>query len=85
MYEHQLLRLGQAMRLGAGFSQGVAKQDHARAMIARVLDLGIGREGGHDDGGGNGQPAGVIGHALGVVARRDGDHAAPPFIGRQPG
>ena len=31
---------------------------------------------GHDDGGGDRQPVGVIGHALGVVAGRHGDHAA---------
>ena len=48
----------------------------ARAVPARVLDLGVGREGRHDDGGRDAEPAGVIGHALGVVAGRHGDDAA---------
>ena len=76
MDEDELPGVGQAMRLGGRLGQRVAVQDDARAVPARVLDLGVGREGRHDDGGRDAEPAGVIGHALGVVAGRHGDDAA---------
>jgi hypothetical protein len=83
MHEHQLLRRRQPMRLGGGFGQRVAMQDNARAMAACMLHLRVGREGRHDDGGGNAEPAGMIGHALGMVAGRHSDDAALSFVGRE--
>ena len=68
MHEDELLRRGQAMRLGGRLRQRVAVQHHARAVTARVLHLHVGREGRHDDGRGDAETPGVIGHALGVVA-----------------
>ena len=84
MDEDELLRAASAMRLGAGLGQGVAVQDHRARRWPRVcstLVLGVKRR--HHDGGGNAEPAGVIGHALRMVAGRHGDHAALPLVGRE--
>ena len=73
---------------GAGEGGGVlergAGDDHLGAVGARVLDLHGRRAFGHHDGGGDAEPAGVIGDALGVVAGGHGDHAGAAF-GRRSG
>ena len=80
MDEDELLRVGQALRLGRRLGQRVAVQDDLRAVRPRMRDLGVGREGRHDDGRRDAEPAGMIGNALCVVAGRHGDDAAPAFL-----
>ena len=83
MDEGQPVAIGDGARRDIGLLQIVAFQDHGGAEIARVLDLGEGRGHRHHDGGGNAQPPGMIGDALGMIARAHGGDAALSFLGRQ--
>ena len=69
------LRPGQAQRLGLGLGDAVARQHDRRPQLPGALHLHERRDPGHDDGGVDAQPAGVVGDGLGVVAGRHGHHA----------
>ena len=56
-------------------------EHHFGAPGAGVVDLDRRRVGRHDDGGGGAHGVGRGGDALGVIARREGDHAALDFAG----
>ena len=83
MDEGQALGVGEGAGRGIGFDQVMTLKDHAGAEIAGVLDLGEGGGQRHDDGGGNAQAPGVIGDALGMVARAHRRDAAFLFVRRQ--
>ena len=83
VHEHQVLGVGQLPGVRVGLFQRGAVQDHLRAEAARARHLDAGREAGHDDGGRDAQALRVIGHALRVVARAHGDHAARALGRRQ--
>ena len=80
---------GQALGFGdhaggvIGFPEILSILDHAGAEIAGMLDLHERRAFRHHDGGGNSQPARMIGHALRMVARAHGDDAFGSFRRRQ--
>ena len=83
MDKHQPLRIGQRVRMGAGFFQRVAVQHHLSAKATRALDLHPRRKARHDDNGANPQPLRMVGHALRMVAGAHGDHAARALLGCQ--
>ena len=62
--------------MGIGIVIAVAVEDDLRAVPFRGLDLGNGSGLGHDDGGGNAEFVGGIGHTLGMVAGGGGNHRA---------
>ena len=76
MDEDQLLLLGQLQRVAARLVQRVAVQHDFGAEAAGALHLHPGREARHHDHRAQAQPLRVVGHALRVVARAHGDHAA---------
>jgi hypothetical protein len=59
------------------FSEMGAVKDDPGAEAARLLNLGERRVRRHHDRGHDAKVAAVVGDALGVVARRGGDHAGP--------
>ena len=83
MDESEAFAIGDGAGGGPGFLQVIAFQHHPGAEIAGVLDLGEGGGFRHHDGGGNAQPAGMIGHALGVIAGAHGGDAALFLVRRQ--
>ena len=76
VHEHQPFALGQLQGMGARLVERVAVQHHLGAKAARALDLHARREARHDDHGAHAQALRVVGHALRMVARAHGDHAA---------
>ena len=76
---------GQLQAEDARVVEGVAAQHHLGAEVARVLDLHRRGEARHDDRRRDAHPLGVIGHGLGVVAGRDGEHAAGALGGGELG
>ena len=75
--DHGEAALGrQGQRRGARVLEAVAGEHDLRPEAARALHLHGGREGRHHDHRRNAQALRVVGHALGVVAGRHGDHAA---------
>ena len=60
-----------------------ALEQHLRAEIKRVFDLGEGGRFRHHDGRRNAQPPGVIGDALGVIAGAHGGNAALALFRRK--
>ena len=76
MDKGQLLLLRQLVGMGSRLGQCVAMQHHLGAEAACALHLHTGSEARHDDDGTQTQTLRVIGHALGMVARTHGDHAA---------
>ena len=83
MHHRQIVRLAIFARELAGLLQRLAGDDGLGAMAPGVLDLHHRRADRHHDAGGNAEPVRVIGDALGVIARRHRDHAAPPLVRRQ--
>ena len=73
----------QAPRLGVGLVVVGALQDDAGAVPPGVGDLEERRRLRHHDGGRDAQPAGVVGHRLGVVAGARRHEAARPLLGRE--
>ncbi len=76
---HQLQGVGQR------FGERVTVQHHLAAPGAHALDLDFRCGLGHHDGRLDAQLPCCQGQALGVVARRGGDHAARQFLGAQLG
>jgi len=78
-----------ALRDLAGESRGVleraAMEQDARAVALRVTHLHVGRVLRHDDGRRDAESPGVVGDALGVIARRHGDHPGAPLRGAEAG
>ncbi len=83
MDEGKALRFGDHARGIIGFPQILSVLDHAGAEIAGMLDLHERRGHRHHDGGGNAQPARMIGDALGMIAGAHGDDALFLFRGRE--
>ena len=75
MIQHQLLLLGQRQRVLARFIKRVAVQDDLGTQGAGAFDLHARREARHHDDRAQPQTLGMVGHALGVVARTHGHHA----------
>ncbi len=81
----QVVRLAvRAGEFGRLLQRGSGNHDLG-AVTPGVLDFHHRRPHRHHDGGGNAEQAGVIGHALGVIAGRHRDHAASPLVRRQRG
>ena len=64
--------------------RGAVVEHHLGAQAPGAGELHRGRVARHDDGGGSADQGRRRRHTLGVVARRVGDHAAPPLILRKP-
>ena len=58
----------------------VTRQHDLRAQAAHRIDFDLGSRLGHDDRGGNAQPARGECHALGVVAGADGDDSTGTLV-----
>ena len=67
-------------RVARGVGQAVAFEHDFGAVYPRVGDLRVGRAPGHHDHRAHAQPRGVVGDALGVVARAHRDHAAAALL-----
>jgi len=76
MHPDEVLLLGDCLGAHLRLRHRLAVQHDGRAMRFGRLHLHERRRDRHDDGGGNTQAPGVIGHRLGVIAGRHGDHAA---------
>ncbi len=76
MHESELLAPGDLQRVRVGLVVGVAEQHHPRAARRHGRDLDLRRGRGHDDGGAAAQVICRQRHALRMIARRGGDHAA---------
>jgi hypothetical protein len=74
-------RLGARLRFG----ERLAVEHDVGAMRLGGFDFHERRRHRHDNGGGDIQAPGVIGHRLGMVAGRHGDDAAAALFGRQGG
>ena len=83
MHEDEILFRRDFLRAREGIRQGRAVEHHPCTEPLGVLDLAERRSQRHHDGGWNAEPSRVIGHALGMIARRHGDDAARPFCGGQ--
>jgi hypothetical protein len=79
----ELLPLLDLARMRVCVCERLALDDHARAEIARMLDLHERGAVGHHDGGGDAELGRVIGDTLRVVASRHGDDASRLFRIRQ--
>ena len=77
LFFHQFQRIGQ--RLG----EAVAVQHHLAAARAHAVDLDLRGGLGHHDGGLDPHVLGRQRQALGVIARRGGDHATGQLLGRE--
>ena len=75
MHEHEPTLVRQRVRDAGRVLERFALEHHLGAEGARVLDLRAGREARHHDDGADAEPLGVVGDALGVIARRHRDHA----------
>ena len=80
MHEHAAAALHEALRLLPGVVEGVAVQHDLGPQVAHRLDLDARRGNGHDDRGAQTPTRRRQRHALGVVAGRHRDHAAPAFV-----
>ena len=70
------LLLADALRAGIGVVIAVPGENHLGAVALGGLYLGNGGGLGHDDGGGNTQPGGRVGYALGMVPGGGSHHGA---------
>ena len=83
MHKGQILRFSQRVGVLACRFQRVAMQHHFGTKAARALHFYTGGEARHHDHGAYAHALRVVGHALGMVARAHGDHAARLFFGGQ--
>ncbi len=75
MDEHQALFLDLFLRVGQRLVEGITVQHHPATPGAYRLDLDLGGGFRHHDSGLDPHVPGGKGQALGMVARRSGDHA----------
>jgi hypothetical protein len=73
MHESQPLARRHVAGIDGGSVDAFPMNQNPGAEACGSLDLGEGRALGHHDGRGNAKTLGMIGHTLGVVARRHGD------------
>ncbi len=83
MHQDEAAGSGELQGVGFRIVENFPVQDHLGAVTARVDDLHTGGVARHHDHRGDTEAPGVIGHALGVVARGGGDHACTPLLGRE--